>query len=160
MKTTNRFLILIAIGVFSCSNLLFSQETHWITLNVETGSVVKQNVNDYCNFGQEGDTPNEEYTIEVNLGDTIIWQGISSDAPETDIVNITSINHHGGTNIFGTNILRGNGESPEQVQGNVLKSTVGGNKKVYKYVIKFTVYNDGKKRNGTFQIDPKIKVNQ
>jgi len=160
MKTAKPFLILITIVLFSFSISLYGQETHRITLNVDTGSIVKQDVNDYCNFGQEDGIPNEDYTIEVNIGDTIIWQGISSVAPDTDIVNITSINHHGGTNIFGSNILHGNGESPEQVEGTALNSTVGGNKKDYKYIIKFTVYNDGKRRNGTFQIDPKIKVNQ
>lgn len=160
MKTANPFLILITIVLFSFSISLYGQETHWITLNVDTGNIVKRDVNDYCNFGQEDGTSNEDYTIEVNIGDTIIWQGVSSVAPDTDIVNITSINHQGGTNIFGVNILKGNNESPEQVIGEVLNTTVGGNKKDYKYVIKFTVFNNGNKRNGTFQIDPKIKVNQ
>lgn len=160
MKTTKNILILITIAFFTFSNSLYAQLEHIITLNVDTGRIVKHDVNMYCNFGQENDVSNEDYTITVNIGDTIVWQGVSIDAPETDIVNITSINHHGGTNIFGVNTLHGNEETPELVVGEVLKSTVGENKKIYKYIIKFTVFNNGKKRNGTFQIDPKISVNQ
>lgn len=160
MKTTKNILILITIAFFTFSNSLYAQLEHIITLNVDTGRIVKHDVNMYCNFGQENDVSNEDYTITVNIGDTIVWQGVSIDAPEIDIVNITSINHHGGTNIFGVNTLHGNEETPELVVGEVLKSTVGENKKIYKYIIKFTVFNNGKKRNGTFQIDPKISVNQ
>lgn len=160
MKTAKKNLILIIIVFFTFSNSLYAQLEHTITLNVDTGRIVKHDVNMYCDFGQENGVSNEDYTIIVNIGDTIVWQGISMNAPDTDIVNITSINHHGGTNIFGINTLHGNEESPELVVGEVLNSTKGDGKKTYKYIIKFTVYNNGEKRNGTFQIDPKISVNQ
>ena len=160
MKTTKLLPILITIAFLSFSNTTFGQLEHIITLNVDTGRIVKPDLNMYCNFGQEEEISNEDFTITVNVGDTIIWQGVSLNAPETDIVNITSINHHGGTNIFGVNILHGNEESPELVVAEVLNSTVGEDKKTYKYTIKFTVLNNGVKRNGTFQIDPKIKANQ
>ena len=158
MKITKRILFLITIVLISCSNKFYGQEIHIITLNVDTEKIEKDDVNKYCDFGQEEDISNEDYTITVNLGDIIIWQGVSSNADETDIVNINSINHHGGTNIFGVNVLNGNGEFPEQVVGKALYKTTVGNKKDYKYIIKFKVYNDGIKRNGTFQIDPKIRV--
>ncbi len=160
MKTKHLFLTLTTILLFSFSNNLYAQLEHTITLNVDTGEITKHEVNQYCNFGQEEGISNEDYTITVNIGDTIIWQGVSTDAPETDTVNITSINHHGGKNIFGVNVLNGNGEEPELVVGKVLYSTVGEGEKTYKYTIKFKVLNNGRKRNGTFQIDPKIKVNQ
>ncbi len=160
MKTTKKLLILITIVFFTYNISLYAQLEHTITLNVDTGNIVKPDVNKYCDFGQEDGITNEDYTITVNIGDTIIWQGVSMNDPETDIVNITSINHHGGTNIFGVNILEGNEETPELVVGEVLKSTVDEGKKTYKYTIKFTVLNDSVKRNGTFQIDPKIIVDQ
>ncbi len=158
MKTTKLFQFLIAISFLSFSNSMHAQLEHIITLNVDTGNIVKHEVNQYCDFGQEDGVSNEDFTITANIGDTIVWQGISSSAPDTDIVNITSINHHGGTNIFGVNTLKGNGETPELVIGEVLNTTVGENKKTYKYTIKFKVLNNGVKRNGTFQIDPKIFV--
>jgi len=160
MKTKNPLLLLITIALLSISSVSYGQGiVHTITLNVETGKIVKQDVNHYCNFGQEVDISNEDFSITVDIGDTIVWQGVSLDSPSTDVVNITSINYHGGTNIFGVNTLKGNGESPEMVVGEALYSTLGEGKKIYKYVIKFTVYNNGVKRNGTFQIDPKIEVN-
>ncbi len=125
-----------------------------VTLNVNTGQIAKPNVNPYCNFGQPSNITNENYTISANVGDNITWQGVSSSAPSTDIVNITSINYQGGTNVFGKNVLNGNGENPEKVVGLVTTSSTG--KQDCKYTIKFTVLNNGKKRNGTFQIDPRI----
>lgn len=160
MKTNKLFQILIAMLLISFNNDLYAQLEHIITLNVDTGQITKHEVNEYCNFGQEEGISNEDYTITVNIGDTIVWQGVSTNAPDSDTVSITSINHRGGTNIFGVNTLLGNGETPELVIGEVLNSTEGERKKTYKYTIKFKVFNNGHKRNGTFQIDPKIKVNQ
>lgn len=99
---------------------------------------------------------NEEFTIDVNLGDTVTWEGVSSNAPSTDVVNIVSINHEGGKNVFDKNVLKGNGETPEKVTGTAITKTDGGEK--YKYKISFTVLNNGTKRNGMFHIDPKIAV--
>jgi hypothetical protein len=92
----------------------------------------------------------------VNVGDTVTWQGVSSNAPSTDVVNIVSINHEGGKNVFDQNVLKSNGQSPERVSG-VVKSRTDDGKK-YKYKISFTVTNNGAKRNGMFHIDPKIFV--
>ena len=44
----------------------------------------------------------------------------------------------------------------QKVVGTVLNPTPEG--KEYKYTIAFTVYNNGVKRNGTYRIDPIIKV--
>jgi len=163
MKTTNRLLILMAIVllvfiVTSCNQCQSAKE-HTITLNVNTAQIVKPNINDYCDFGQDSNISNEDYTIKAKVGDIITWKGLTS--TEGDVVNIVSINHIGGKNIFGKTNLKGNGEDPELVVGKVLNSTYDkGNKKhdLYKYTIKFTVINNGVQRNGTFHIDPKIQV--
>ena len=140
---------------FSCNSKV--QKTHTIILNVDTGKIVKPNIDPFCNFGQPANISNRDYAIKVDIGDIIIWEGVSSSAPSTDIVNITSINHEGGVNVFGRNVLRGNGDSPEIVIGRVLHGAPGDEDK---YSISFTVYNNKDKRNGSFRIDPKLIVNQ
>ena len=126
-----------------------------VILNVDTTRISKPDVNPYCNFGQPSTIMNEDFTIEVNVGDTISWEGISSSS-SFDAVNIISINHEGGQNIFDRNLLAGDNGNPEKVVGTVLNPTPEG--KEYKYTIAFTVYNNGVKRNGTYRIDPIIKV--
>lgn len=157
MKSTSYLLLLCLIITvsFSCNSKV--QKIHTITLNVDTGKIVKPNIDPFCNFGQPANISNRDYTIKVDIGDIIIWEGVSSSAPSTDIVNITSINHEGGVNVFGRNVLRGNGDSPEIVIGRVLHGAPGDEDK---YAISFTVYNNGEKRNGAFRIDPKLIVNQ
>ncbi len=126
-----------------------------VTLYVNTADIKTPNESAYCNFGQGDDVTNENYTIVVNVGETVVWQGVSSDAPETDIVQITSINYQGGKNVFGSNNLKDTRDNPGKVSGKVLYATNGNN---YKYQISFTVTNNGVKKKGTFHIDPKIEV--
>ena len=128
-----------------------------VTLYVNTAQIDNRNVNASCNFGQASGISNEEFTIEVNVGDTITWQGVSSNAPSTDVVNIVSINHEGGKNVFDQNVLKSSMEDGrEKVSAVVRSRTDDGNK--YKYKISFTVINGGNRRNGMFHIDPKIEV--
>jgi hypothetical protein len=156
MKTNKALFILAAIMVLLFNTNSFSQESekHYITLNVDTSIINSQNESSVSDFGQEEGISNEDYTITARVGDTIIWQGLSS-ATENDIVNIVSINYEGGTNIFNKNILRGNGENPEQVIGTIVTGNTGDS---IKYKISFTVMNNGVKRQGTYHIDPKIQI--
>ncbi len=132
-------------------------ETHIITLHVNTTDITKRNVNDFADFGQPEGVSNENYTINVRKGDVIIWKGVSSSAPETDLVSIKSINHEGGVNVFGQNVINGDGEMPEVVTGTVILGNPGDEDK---YKISFKVFVNGVQKNGTFHIDPKIKINQ
>jgi len=158
MKSTNHFLILIAIVLLSFSNSSYGQEDRVITLNVNTAQITNQNEYQVSYFaGQEENTDTRNFTIYVNPGDRIIWQGISSTSPDNDIVNIKSINYEGGTNVFDQNVLNNDRESPGIVIGVVKNGTEGFEEK---YKISFTVFNNGVKRQGTFHIDPKIKVNR
>ncbi|MEJ2585309.1 MAG: hypothetical protein P8Z38_09785 [Robiginitalea sp.] len=143
-----------------CLSLFFTttnaQEQHVITLEVNTAEIQNPNVNDYCSFmGQDPEVSNEDYTIVAGVGDVVIWRGVSTSSPE-DVVEIRAINHQGdrgGRDIFGQNQLQGeNG----QVIGTILNTTEEGAD--YKYQLQFWVYNNGTRRGGTFNIDPKIKV--
>ena len=157
MKTNKSIFILVAIVILLFNTNCFSQEseTYVITLNVDTSTINSQNESAVSNFGQEEGVSNEDFTISVRVGDTIIWQGKSISAPDQDVVNIVSINHEGGTNIFDENILKGDGGFPERVVRTVVNGNVG---EFIKYKISFTVLNNGEKRQGTYHIDPKIVI--
>lgn len=160
METRRSFLkkssLLVAAGSLPLSVLAQQGQNIVITLNVDTSTIDKDDVNASCNFGQDQSIPNEDFTVAANIGDNITWQGISVNAPGTDVVNIVSINHEGGKNVFGQNILSGDRNTPRRVTGRVQFATPEGQD--YKYKISFTVFNNGKQRNGTFHIDPKIQV--
>ncbi|MDX1332523.1 MAG: hypothetical protein R3252_05800 [Robiginitalea sp.] len=150
----NYFLALLCFSLFFPT--LRAQEEHIITLEVNTADIQNPNVNDFCRFqGQDPEVSNEDYTIEARVGDVVIWRGVSTSSPE-DVVEIRAINHQGdrgGRDIFGQNQLRGeNG----QVIGTILNTTEEGAD--YKYLLQFWVYNNGTRRGGTFNIDPRIRV--
>jgi len=149
-----RALSVVILALFSSGQVL-AQTEHVITLNVNTSDIQNPNLNDYCNFGQEEGISNEDYTIVANVGDTIIWRGVSISS-ENDEVQIVSINHQGdqgGRDIFGQNRLQGeNGEVRAVIQA----STEDGED--YKYMLSFRVLNNGEPRGGVFNIDPKIRV--
>lgn len=152
MEKANQIILLIAIILLSIPATSFAQENHVIILQVNTAEITKPDIAPYCSFdGQNPDIAIEDYTILVQNGDTIRWQGISSSS-ENDVVNITSINYRGGKNVLGTNELRGDGS---EVVGIVQNAEVGDEEK---YTVSFKVLNDGDNRNGTFLIDPKIKI--
>ena len=155
MRKFIQTLMMTALLLLSFSTLSFCQETHTITLFVNTAEVTSQNTALQCNFGQAEGVTNEEFTIQVKKGDIIVWKGVSTNAPETDIVSITAINHEGGVNIFDKNVLRGNNQSPEVVIGTIVQGAPGDEEK---YKISFKVFNNGIQRNGTFHIDPKIQI--
>jgi len=185
MKTTNRILILMAVlSLMACKDKELPQKinpesqveidgVHVITLYVNTtdikktdsiekdGIVVRPGLRKYANFGQASDISNEDYTINVKKGDVVIWRGVSITDSLLDVVNINSINHQGGTSLFGKNVLKGNEDVPEVVVGIVTKGPEMDNDTLLdseKYLLKFTVFNNGIKRNGTFNIDPKLQV--
>ncbi|MBT8182941.1 MAG: hypothetical protein KJO53_15280 [Eudoraea sp.] len=174
MKTTYRILILLVVLSFTACKeksvpeltgpelpvTIYSNQIHVITLYVNTTDILKPNIGDYANFRQPSNISNEDYTTYVRKGDIVIWKGVST-TDSSDVVNITSINHHRGAKFFGKNMLKGNDGDPEVVVGVVAKDSEmvdGTLAREEKYTLKFTVMNNGTKRNGTFQIDPVLKA--
>jgi len=152
MKPTNQFSMLIVIVLLSIGSISFAQDEHVIILEVNTAEIKKPDASLYCRFeGQNPEIAVEDYTIHVKNGDIIRWQGVSTSS-EGDVVSITSINYHGGKNLLGVNVLKGD---EGVVIGTVQNGAVGDEEK---YTVSFKVTNNGVKRNGTFLIDPKIKV--
>ena len=152
MKLSNQLLMLCAIMLLSFSSTSYAQNEHVIVLQVNTAEITKPNIDGYCSFdGQDPKVSNQNYTIYVKNGDLIRWQGVSTSS-ENDVVNITSINYHGGKNLLGVNVLNGN---EGVVLGTVQNGAINDEEK---YTISFKVINNGVQRNGTYLIDPKIKV--
>ncbi len=151
MKTTNRILFLFALFFCSLNYVTLAQTEHIVTLNVNTGEIVKPDIDPFCNFGQASDVTNEDFTIYVKNGDTIRWVGISTSS-ENDSVEIHSINYQGGKNVLGENVLNG---VDGVVTGTVTNAQRGDEEK---YNVFFKVFNNGEQRNGMFQIDPKVRV--
>lgn len=161
MKITNTLLFALAILLFG--NVSYAQGTNIVTLNVNTEVINDANVLDECFFTWEDPDGNivtsgsgEElldWLITIDLDSDIEWQGISS-SEDNKIVNIIQIKRQSGTPIFDGKTLRGDGDSNgEKVRGEPKKKT-NDTEGDYKYNIKFKV----KDVRGTFNIDPKIKV--
>ncbi len=155
MNASNLFLTLIMLAALSFSSMTRVPETITITLNVDTRTINPSNLEEVCNFGQGEGVSNEDYTVEARLGDIIVWQGVSSTAPDTDEVQIKAINHEGGARVFSKNVLKDTRENPGIVMGVVSEGKDGEEEK---YKVQFRVLNDGEKRGGTFNIDPKIRI--
>lgn len=161
MKITNTLLFALAILLFG--NVSYAQGTNIVTLNVNTEVINDDNVLDECFFTWEDPDGNivtsgsgEElldWLITIDLDSDIEWQGISS-SEDNKIVNIIQIKRQSGTPIFDGKTLRGDRDSNgEKVRGKPMKKT-NDTEGDYKYNIKFKV----KDVRGTFNIDPKIKV--
>ena len=158
MKRTFQFLILTAILCLTINITSYAQEERVITLYVNTAQITNQNEYQVSSFdGQEEGTDTRNFTVYVRPGDKIIWRGVSSTSPDNDVVNIKSINYEGGKNVFNQNVLNATNESPGIVIGIIKNGSEGFEEK---YKISFTVFNNGVKRQGTYHIDPKIKVNR
>ena len=154
MKSKITILVLGVITVFSMSNTPLVPETHIITLYVDTANIENGNIDDTCNFGQDQDVSNIDYTIQVNKGDIVMWRGVSTSSAE-DMVQITSINYQGGARVFDKNVLTDSQQSPGVVVGTVNLGKEGDEEK---YTVSFKVFNNGTQRNGTFHIDPKLQI--
>lgn len=163
MKSTNQLFILIAGITLLLGSNAYCQITDGlltITLNVDTNNVKRSNLDTTCNFGQADTIANKDYLSVIKLGDSIVWQGLSSVAGSTDIVNIKRIKHDRGTKVFGGKDLYGKktaNEKNDKVHGKPQNVTQPN--KDYKYKIKFTVYDSDGNKKGEYQIDPKLQVN-
>lgn len=121
-------------------------------LYVNTQTIDDKNVDASCTFKQPRGISNEDYTVFVNVDDTILWEGISLDS-DNDIVAVTQILYTGDFNIFGKQNMKGNGEG---IVSAIVENDTKDEMEIY--TICFDVYNSGKLR-GSYTIDPKLQVN-
>ncbi|MGB5377692.1 hypothetical protein [Muriicola sp.] len=163
MKANKSFFIFFIL-LLCCSTFGIAQGSNIVTLNVNSNEINSENVLQSCFFTWEkpdgtistsGSGPElQEWLITVDESEIIEWKGKSSSSEDV-VVNIIQIKRESGTKIFNGNILKGNGDpSGEKIRAKPSKKT-NSEDGDYKYKIKFKV----KGVNGTFRIDPKIKVN-
>ncbi len=146
MKPLKSFLLsLIFVLVFS--HVSYGQDVYEVTLRCNVAALQAGNpAYQVCQFtDQEPGTDTREFTIYAEVGDTIIWDGESSDGNAA--IDIRKIKYGRGTNVFNDKELVGE----TTVEATVERNTNG---KPYKYKISFKIDNTGK----TYSIDPKIVV--
>jgi hypothetical protein len=152
MRTTKRLLILPVFLFIFLSENFFAQELITITLYVNTGSLThNRDVDQYANFGQGAGISNENYTVDVNLNDEIEWVGVSSSAPETDLVYITKIKHDKKEKILNSDDIDGE----KVVKAKVTKGNSGDEEK---YKLHFKIISQSNPQDQTFKIDPVLKI--
>lgn len=153
MKTTNRLLILPVFLLLFLSENSLAQELHTITLYVNTSALVQdRDVNQYANFGQEAGISNEDYTVLVNLNDDIEWVGVSSSDPDTDQVYITKIKYENKEKLLNCDDIDGE----IVVKAKVTKGKGGDEEK---YTLHFKIVSPANPQNGSFNIDPILRIN-
>ena len=161
MKKANQFSIMMAVIVLSFSinscdkhsgNDQNQQDIKTITLYVDTSNINQQNMDATCNFGQPAGVSNKDFTTYVELGDRIIWKGVSSSSPNTDRVKIKKIRYVSGSEILNSNVIR-NSWFSSKVKGKVRN---GKPEDIEKYSIEFKVIRNG--NNERFIIDPKLQI--
>lgn len=162
MKTTKLFstmmaVILLSFSINSCDKPIpkgLNYKNHTITLYVDTDNINQQNIDSTCNFNQDKQVSNKDYTTEVYLGDDITWEGTSSSPTKTGTVKIKKIRYISGAEILNKKVKSNSLFSPK-VRAKVKK---GKPEDIEKYSIEFKVVRNGKRE--TFIIDPKLQVVQ
>ena len=149
------FILFIVFALSSCAprkKALVPDTKHYVVLLVDTENIRPgSDPKDYCIFldlhpgDQIGD-----YTTDVLPGDSVIWIGVSTSAPDEDKVSIEMINHRGGANVLGPQ--KGiNGK----VEGIIKEDAKP--KEEETYAIHFRVIKEGGPPN-VYILDPKILV--
>lgn len=140
-------IFLILLFTVLLFNKSYGQEEHTVTLICDVAALENSPAHEACSFSdQEPGTDSRDYTIYVTVGDSIFWNGESSDGDAA--IDIKKIKYDGGTNVFDTDEIDGS----TTVIGLVKKSTKGQDD--YKYKISFKVDDTGK----MYTIDPKVSV--
>jgi len=153
MKTkATIFILFISIILFS-ENLIAQGNPIKIDLMVNTQEINQGNINKMSHFGQPNDISNEEYTIDVKMGDMVIWKA-KSETGNGDHVYIKAIIYEDGTSLFKNKRLTDN-NTPGAVVGIIVNGNPGD---FEKYTIKFEVVKRGQKSGDIYRIDPKLKL--
>lgn len=146
MKTLKP-ICLSLIFIVTFYSISYSQDQINVTLKCNVAALQADNpAYQVCQFvDQEPGTDTRDYTIYAEVGDTIIWDGESSDGNAA--IDIRKIKYGRGTNVFNDRELDGE----TTVVGTLQRNTDGN---PYKYKISFKINNTGR----TYTIDPKIIV--
>ena len=142
------FVFILTIAV--ASHGLYAQSEHDITLNVDTKNPDPAKA---CFFeaGKATTVLNNSspgtFTIFAQVGDNIIWKGVSSTEPNTP-VNIAAIKYISGPRIFSSDLIKGS----ESVKATVIR----GGKSPYKYQLQFSIGSN----TAIYTIESKIQIGE
>jgi hypothetical protein len=154
-------MLFIVLGLMHCGkpqsgDAMRTIKIHEVVLQVDTDNIVKPDLEPYCSFkGQPSGVSDKDFEIIVNPGDIILWIGEPISSSEDEVL-IESINYRGGQgskDLLGQNVING---SNGVLAAQIIKNAVSG--EFEKYAISFKVKNNGVWRNGTFTIDPKLRI--
>ncbi len=144
---------LALVFIFSFG-MAVGQETHKITLHVDTGALHNSqnaDADSYFTTGPETEvlenSSAENFTILVDVGDNIVWNGVSTSGSEA--VNIKKIKYKRGARIFSSDEVDGEAN----VEATIIR---GSTAKGYVYTIQFQVGES----NRVYSIDPIIITKQ
>lgn len=136
----------IVLFFFSQMQIALAQTTHTITLHVDTEEITKSNLSSTCNFGQATNISNEDFNLDVSIGDSIVWNIIATDSDPRD-VNLVNVKFERGRNLLQSSQVN---DKKGKVKA---KITQGAKGQFEKYSIRFRV-----KGKGAFVIDPKLTI--
>ena len=153
-KQIKRFFSPLSMVLLFSGMMASGQATHMITLNVDTGALNQsQNAaaTSYFTVGPDTEvldnsTP-ENFTILVDVGDNIVWEGASTSGPEA--VKIKKIKYKRGARIFSSDEIDGEAN----VEAIIIRGSTDNG---YVYTIQFQIGES----NRVYTIDPVIKTKQ
>lgn len=152
MKTkTVLFVLFICTVFFNLS--LYAQSNRIIKLEVDTENITIDNIEETATFGQPSETKNKDFTLDVNIGDVIIWQG-SSTPSSGGLVKIRLFKHEDGIELLGERRIRDTDDTGVVV-GKVVQGDPGD---VEKYTLRFEIRKRGSQTWESFEIDPKLQI--
>lgn len=157
MKTSKAlFALLMGVALLSVNDC-FSQVIHTIVLNVDTSTLNEGDTENAFSFSVTSNTEFENiddpknFTIFVDEDDTVVWEGTSTSGALVNIETIAHVATQDSKNIFRKAKKDGRTENGrKKVKQKVLKQKKG---QQFTYDIAFSI------GASTFNIDPKIKVN-
>lgn len=153
MKVKTTFFVLLFCLAFTSGKLIAQEVNKMVILEVDTDNINAGNINEMATFGQPSEISNENFNLDVQLGDVIIWQGRTMPGAG-GLVRITLLKHEEGVKLLGA------GRISEQdgtgvIVGRVQAGQAGDQEK---YTLKFEVRQRGSQEWVEYQIDPKLSI--
>lgn len=145
------FVLFFCMSLFSVK--MNAQANKMIVLEVDTDNINENNIEEMATFGQPSEISNENFTLDVALGDVIIWQGKTMPGAG-GLVRIKLFRHEDGVKILGANRISEQNDTGVVV-GKVQAGQVGDEEK---YTLKFEVRKRGTQDWTEYSIDPKLKL--
>ncbi|MDR5589237.1 hypothetical protein [Christiangramia sp. SM2212] len=146
-------ILVFFISLFSINTSIYSQNNPMITLEVDTENINENNIDEMATFGQPSETKNRDFTLEVEMGDVIIWQGRATQS-SGGLVRIKLFRHDDGVKLLGTSRI-----AEQNDTGVVVGKVQAGNPgDIEKYTLKFEVRKRGSQTWTEYFIDPKLKL--